>query len=128
VQTLRASGEWASVEDAASPFPSDYLLQITVRRFDADYGSGTAAPEVHVRFECIVGRRGGRDVVGTFVVAGNASAAANRLGEVVSAFEQATDSAIEALRQQALQVVQADVARAPQNATTPAPSSNRHSQ
>ena len=35
-ETLRGSGHWRSVEDAESPFPSDYLLQITIRRFDAD--------------------------------------------------------------------------------------------
>ena len=37
VETLRASGGWRSVEDSTSPFPSDYLLQVAVRRFEADY-------------------------------------------------------------------------------------------
>jgi ABC-type uncharacterized transport system auxiliary subunit len=133
VQTLRASGNWASVEDASSPFPSDYLLQITLRRFDAEYTSLTVAPEVHVVFDCIVGRRDGRDVVATFVVAGQATAAANRLGQVVSAFEQATGSALEALTQQALQAVhaadaRAAAARATQNADRPPPSSSRPNQ
>ena len=129
VQTLRASGNWASVEDASSPFPSDYLLQVTIRRFDADYTSGAAAPAVHVVFDCIIGRRDARDVVATFVVAGNASAAANRMGEVVSAFEQATGSALEALTQQALQAVRAaETARAAQNADKPADSSSRNNQ
>jgi cholesterol transport system auxiliary component len=127
VQTLRASGTWASVEDSGSPFPSDYLLQITVRRFDADY-TGGVAPEVHVVLDCTIGRREGRDVVGTFVVAGSAQAAQNRLGEVVGAFQQATDTALSALTQQVLAAARADAARAPQNATTPAPSSSRHSQ
>jgi cholesterol transport system auxiliary component len=128
VQSLRASGNFASVEDSASPFPSDYLLQITVRRFDADYSGGAAAPEVHVVFECIIGRREGRDVIGTFVVSGSALAAANRQGEVVSAFEQAVGGALDALMQQARQAVSADAARAAQNATSPAPSNSRHSQ
>jgi cholesterol transport system auxiliary component len=128
VQTLRASGTWASVEDSASAFPSDYLLQITVRRFDADYTGGGAAPQVQVVLDCTIGRREGRDVVGTFVVARSAPAAQNRLSEVVGAFEQATDTALTALAQQALAAARADSARAPQNATTPAPSSNRHSQ
>lgn len=128
VQTLRASGDWASVEDSASPFPSDFLLQITLRRFDADYTSSAAAPEVHVVLDCIVGRREGRDVVATFVAAGSATAAANRLGEVVSAFEQATGTALEALTQQSLQAVRAAAARPAQNADKPAPSSSRQSQ
>lgn len=129
VQTLRASGNWASVQDASSPFPSDYLLQMTIRRFDADYSSGAAAPKVHVVFDCIIGRRDARDVIATFVVAGNATATANRMGEVVSAFEQATGGALDALTQQALQAVRAaEAARAAQNADQPAPSSTRHNQ
>ncbi len=131
VQTLRASGQWTSVEDPASPFPSDYLLQITVRRFDADYSdapSGSAAPAVQVVFDCSLGRREGGEVLSTFVVAGSATAAANRLGEVVAAFEQATDTALQQLAQQARAAVRVDVERAAQNGAAPAPSSSRHSQ
>ncbi len=128
VQTLRASGEWSSVEDSASPFPSDYLLQITVRRFDADYSAGAVAPEVHVVFDCIIGRREGRDVVSSFVVSGSAPAAANRQAEVVGAFEQAVGSALAALGQQAAQAARADAVHGVQNATSPAPSKSLHSQ
>ena len=128
VQTLRASGNWTSVEDSASPFPSDYLLQITVRRFDADYSTGTAAPEVHVMFDCIIGRREGRNLVSSFVVSGSALATQNRRAEVVGAFEQAVGSALDALRQQALQAVRSDAAHAAQNATSPAPSRSLQSQ
>jgi ABC-type uncharacterized transport system auxiliary subunit len=131
VQTLRASGNWASVEDPASPFPSDYLLQITVRRFDADYSGapgGAAAPAVQVVFDCSIGRREGREVLSTFVVAGSATAAANRLGEVVAAFEQATDTALQQLAQQARSAVRADAEHAAQNGAAPAPSSARQSQ
>lgn len=130
VQTLRASGQWRSVADSASPFPSDYLLQITVRRFDADYSGGaSSAPEVHVVLDCNIGRRDGREVVGSFVVAGSAAAPANRLSGVVGAFEAAAGAALGALSAQALAVVQADTARAEaQKATTPAPSSSRQSQ
>ena len=129
VQTLRASGNWASVEDSASPFPSDYLLQITVRRFDAEYaGTAAAAPTVQVVFDCIVGRREGREVLATFVAAASAAATANRQGEVVSAFEQASATALTALTQQALEATRADAARATQKAAAPAPSSSRQSQ
>ena len=128
VQTLRASGNWTSVEDSASPFPSDYLLQITVRRFDADYSAGTVAPEVHVMFDCMIGRREGREPVSSFVVSGSAPATQNRRAEVVGAFEQAVGSALVALRQQALQAVRSDAAHAAQNATSPAPSKSLQSQ
>lgn len=125
VQVLRASGNWSSVEDAQSPFPSQYLLQITVRRFDADYTSGAAAPEVHVVLDCTLGTRAGREVLSSFVVAGSAPAAQNRLAEVVGAFEQANNTALAALSEQVIAAVRAAPA---QNATSPAPSSSRQSQ
>ncbi len=108
VQTLRASGAWASVEGSASPFPSDYLLQIHVRRFEADYTEGGEAPVARVVLDCIVGRRQGREVLATFTVSGSAAAPANRLGEVVAAFEQATGAALQSLAQQAEQAVRSD--------------------
>jgi cholesterol transport system auxiliary component len=128
VQTLRASGVWTSVEDTASPFPSDYLLQITVRRFDADYTEDAAAPVVHVALDCIIGRVEGREVVATFSAAGSAPTRANRLHEVVAAFEQASGSALQALAQQAEQAVRTEAQRPPQNADSPVPSISRPSQ
>ena len=126
VQTLRASGAWSSVEDSTSPFPSEYLLQVTLRRFEADYTSGAgAAPLVYVVLDCIIGRRDGRNVVATFVASGSAPAAANRLAEVVAAFEQATGAALDTLSQQAVQAARADVQRAAQNAANPEASIRR---
>jgi len=125
VQTLRSSGAWASVEDSASPFPSDYLLHFVVRRFEADYTEGGPAPVVHVVLDCTLGRREGRVVIAAFVASGTAPAAANRLGDVVAAFEQATGAALSALSQQATQVARGDAPRAAQNAASPAPSSSR---
>jgi cholesterol transport system auxiliary component len=125
VQTLRASGNWASVQEAGSPFPSDFLLQVTLRRFEADYSGGGAAPEVHVVLDGVLGRRNASDVVGSFEVAGSATAAANRMGEVVSAFEQASNQALAALAQQTVAVVRASQDAPSQNALNPAPSSSR---
>jgi cholesterol transport system auxiliary component len=102
VETLRGSGHWRSVEDAESPFPADYLLQISIRRFDADYSAGTdAPPTVRVTLDCTLGREEGREIVATFVASGSAVAGANRLGDVVSAFQEATDAAMASLSQQA---------------------------
>jgi ABC-type uncharacterized transport system auxiliary subunit len=127
VQTLRASGAWASVGGSGSPFPADYLLQVHVQRFEADYSEGAVAPVVHVVLECVVGRREGREVLATFTAAGSAAAAANRLGEVVMAFEQATGVALEALSQRTEQAVRADVQRGAQNADKPLASIRRQS-
>jgi ABC-type uncharacterized transport system auxiliary subunit len=111
VQTLRASGEWASVEDAGSSFPSDYLLQMHLTRFEADYTESAGAPVVHVMIECILGRRQGREVLTTLTVSGSSASAANHQAEVVAAFEQATGTALEALSQQLVQAVRADLQR-----------------
>ena len=125
VETLRSSNAWSSVEDSTSPFPSAYLLQVAVRRFEADYSGGGSAPTAQVTLDCIIGRREGREVVGSFVASGSAAASANRLGEVVNAFEQATSAALSALAQQAVQTVQADLQRAAQNSENPEASSSR---
>lgn len=107
VDTLRAAGAWSSVQDSASPFPADYLLQIAVRRFDADYSGGGAAPEVHVVLDCSIGRREAGTVIASFVAQGTATAGGDRMREVVTAFEQATDAALTSLSQQAGDAVRA---------------------
>lgn len=108
VRTLRASGAWRSIEDADSPFPSRYLLQISIRRFDADYSAGAGEPPtVEVRFDCTLGSEDGRKVLASFVAAGSAPAAANRLSDVIGAFQQASNQALISLARQALAGVRA---------------------
>jgi len=122
VQTLRASGEWASVQDSASPFPADYLLQMHVRRFEADYTQGGEAPSAQVVLDCTVGRRQGREVLATFTVAGSAAAGSNHLSQVVAAFEQATGTALNALVQQSVQAARLDPTRGTEQEEQPRPS------
>jgi ABC-type uncharacterized transport system auxiliary subunit len=113
VESLRASGQWKSVEDSTSPFPSDYLLSITVRHFEADYTSGAAAPQVRVAFDCLLGRREGREVIASFVAEGSAQATANRLGDVVAAFDTASQAALASMADRALEAVRAQKVEAP---------------
>lgn len=94
IDTLRASGAWGAVHESPSPFFSDYLLQINIRRFEADYTSGRAAPRVHVVLDCTLVKRLGRDLVMSFVAEGQSDAAENRLSSVVAAFEQAANAAM----------------------------------
>ena len=101
VETLRASGEWQSVQDSGSPFTSEYLLSISIRRFEADYTRGGAAPQVEVVLDCTLGARTGRELVSSFVAAGSATAAGDRMSEVVAAFETASSAALASLAQQA---------------------------
>jgi len=125
VQTLRASGDWASVQDSASPFPADYLLQMHVRRFEADYTAGGSAPLSQVVFDCTVGRRQGREVLASFTVTGSAAASTNHLSQVVAAFEQATGAALEALVQQSVQAARFDAQHSAQNEGQPPPPRDR---
>jgi cholesterol transport system auxiliary component len=94
IDTLRASGNWAAVHDAPNPFSSDYLLQINIRRFEADYTGGGEAPKVYVTLDCTIARRIGRELLTSFVAEGIADAGANRMSEVVEAFEKAANMAL----------------------------------
>jgi cholesterol transport system auxiliary component len=105
VEKLRGSGLWQYVGDSASSFPADYVLQVTVRRFEADYTGGGAAPDVHVLLDCMLGRREGREVIASFLAQGESPAAANKLSAVVAAFETAANTALDSLSTQAVQAV-----------------------
>jgi cholesterol transport system auxiliary component len=94
IDTLRASGGWAAVHDAPSPFTSDYILQINIRRFEADYTGGGSAPKVYVTLDCTMARRVGRELLTTFIAEGVADAQENRMSAVVAAFEKAANMAL----------------------------------
>jgi ABC-type uncharacterized transport system auxiliary subunit len=111
VETLRASGEWQTVQDSGSPFSAEYLLQISVRRFEADYTAGKSAPQVEVVLDCTLGARRGRELVGSFVAAGSARAGGEHMSEVVAAFETASSAALASLSQQAAEAARAAAAR-----------------
>ncbi len=110
VEKLRGSGSWQSVADSSSPFPSDYVVMVNVRRFEADYTGGNAAPDVHVVLDCIVGKREGREVIASFLAEGSVPATANKLGAVVAAFESATNAALDSLTTQTLEAVRTSLA------------------
>jgi cholesterol transport system auxiliary component len=106
VATLRATGQWDAVYEFPNVFASDYLLQIAIRRFEADY-TGGGNPTVQVTFDCTVVRRSGRDSIANFVVQGSAPASENRLAAVVAAFEQAANSALASMAQRTAEIVKA---------------------
>ncbi len=104
-ETLRNSGAWSSVHDSQGAFPTDYFLQLDIRRFDADYTEGES-PKVHVVLDCTLGRRSDRERLTHFVAAGSASADANRMGSVVAAFESATQAALATIAERSAQAIQ----------------------
>jgi cholesterol transport system auxiliary component len=99
IDTLRASGAWSSVNDAPSPFTSDYLLQINIRRFEADYTSGSESPRVYVTLDCTIARRIGRELLTSFVAEGTADAQENKMSAVIDAFEKAANMALAIMAQ-----------------------------
>jgi ABC-type uncharacterized transport system auxiliary subunit len=105
IDTLRASGAWSSVNDAPSPFTSDYLLQINIRRFEADYTSGSDSPRVYVTLDCTIARRIGRELLTSFVAEGTADAQENKMSAVVGAFEKAANMALAAMAQRSSEAI-----------------------
>jgi cholesterol transport system auxiliary component len=99
IDTLRASGHWSAVHDAPSPFTADYLLQINIRRFEADYTGGGEAPKVYVTLDCTIARRLGRELLTSFVAEGVADASQNKMSAVVAAFEKAANMALATMAQ-----------------------------
>jgi cholesterol transport system auxiliary component len=125
VDSLRASGAWSTVQDSSSAFSGEYILQIVIRRFEADYTDNANTPSVHVVLDCTVGRRAGREILASFVAEGSATAGANRLTEVMTAFDTASNQALADITGRAARIVQQDTSKTSQNVETPVPSITR---
>jgi cholesterol transport system auxiliary component len=113
VERLRSTAVWSVVQDSRSAFPGDYTLQITVRRFEADYTQNAELPVVRVAFDCIMGRRLDRELLAAFSAEVNEPAAANRLAAVVGAFEVATNKALAEIAERAAESVRTSKAPSP---------------
>lgn len=103
-ETLRNSGAWASVHDSQGAFPTDYFLQIDIRRFEADYTASTE-PRVHVVLDCTLGRRTDRERLSHFLAEASAPAGADRMSAVVAAFETATQAALATIAERSAQLL-----------------------
>lgn len=103
VDALRRGGEFSNVFDDHAPYPPQYALRVTLRRFEADYtvDGGRGAPTVFVTLDASLGRRRDRALLANFTVEGSARAADDRMGAVVAAFETATAEAARKLAEAA---------------------------
>lgn len=110
VEKLRGANLWRSVADSTSAFPTDYVLQVTIRSFEADYSNGATAPEIHVVLDCLVGKREDREVISSFLATGSAQASTNKMSAVVPAFETAANAAIDSMATQTLEAVRNSLA------------------
>jgi cholesterol transport system auxiliary component len=93
IDALRASNRFAMVESDAGPFPSEYVLSLELRHFEAEY-TAAGPPTVHVALVCTLGKRGNREVIVSFTVDSQATAGADRMQAVVAAFQRATGDAL----------------------------------
>jgi cholesterol transport system auxiliary component len=105
VDGLRASGSFSAVFDDTAPYAPRYNLRCTLRRFESDYTKGGNAPTVFVAFDCTLGRHRDRELLSSFTAQGSAVAAADRLTDVVAAFESAATAAVSELEKQAAAAV-----------------------
>lgn len=94
VESVRRSAFFPAVYGENSPMRSEYFLQIIVRNFVAEYSGNADAPIARVALDCTLGRRVDRDVMAVFTAEGQAPAAANRMNDVVAAYEVALQQAL----------------------------------
>jgi cholesterol transport system auxiliary component len=92
-QTLRGSGRFAQVNSDAAGMGADFVLAVTLRRFEAEYDAVGGIPSVRVRLECTVSSRSEHRQIASFDIEASSAADANRLGSVVAAFERAAQDA-----------------------------------
>jgi cholesterol transport system auxiliary component len=110
VDALRGAGTFSAVFDDAAPYAPRYDLRCALRRFEADYTGGGAAPTAQVVLDCTLGRRRDRALLASFTAQGSAPAAEDRLNAVVAAFEAATAAAVADLSRVAVTTVAAEPA------------------
>ena len=93
VDALRAAGVFRAVQSDAVPLDADYLLQIEIRRFQAEY-QGDGPPMVRVQLLATLGRNADRSLISSVVAMSDVPAGANRLQNVSAAFASALGQAL----------------------------------
>jgi ABC-type uncharacterized transport system auxiliary subunit len=103
--TFRADPLWSAVADERGTLNSDYLLQVSVARFTAEYATETAPPTIRVDLHCLLLRRSDDVLIGSFAVSQSQQAQANRMASVVAMFSQVADQAALAVAARADQLL-----------------------
>jgi cholesterol transport system auxiliary component len=80
-----------------APGHAQYALRLDVMRFEARYEGASAAPTIVVRLAATLTRQSDATPVGERVFEARAPAAANRIGAMVDAFDQATAKVVAGL-------------------------------
>ena len=95
LQAFRTGTPGHSVAAEGSAAASGYWLELDVLDFQAEYPPGDAMPGVHVHLAARVVRAADRRVLGRFDADERAPAAANRVSDIVAAFDQAAGAALD---------------------------------
>ncbi|HEY7929386.1 MAG TPA: ABC-type transport auxiliary lipoprotein family protein [Steroidobacteraceae bacterium] len=94
IESLRRQGRFALVQSEGAPFAANWVLQLELTHFEADYADGTP-PTVRVGFIATLGQRSARRAVTTLSVQTHAPAQADRMQAVVAAYQSATNEALQ---------------------------------
>lgn len=97
-----------SVTAEQSRVASQYVLDVSVRDFQAEYASDNSAPSVHVTILGRLIRVVDRQLVDTFAATAQTKASDNRLGPVAAAFEDAAHKVVLELAQKTATAVAGD--------------------
>ena len=107
IQQLQSGPTRVRIIRAGAPPLSAYVLAIDVRRFDAEYTSAGPAPDVVVQGRAKLMRVADRQIVGDWPISAREHAQANKVGEIVAAFDRATKNVTDQVAVQTSSAVQA---------------------
>jgi ABC-type uncharacterized transport system auxiliary subunit len=93
VNALRSSGQYRAVQSEGAAIAADEVLQLEIRRCQAEYNSGGDAV-VRVQLVATLGRRADRSLVASVSAESVAPVAENRLQAVIAAYRSAVGEAL----------------------------------
>lgn len=93
IDALRAAGRFRAVQPDATAFAADDVLQIEIRRCQAEY-TADGSPVVRVQLLATLGRQSDRTLLASVTAESSRSAGANRMQAVVAAFQGAVGEAL----------------------------------
>lgn len=93
ISLLQGQQGYKNVVAESTRLDADYLIDIDLRRFQAEYVNGKDAPTIHVALWATVSEVKSRKSVATLQASADVAASDNRLGAVVAAFQSALQQA-----------------------------------
>lgn len=94
VSALRASGQFRAVQSEGAAFAADEVLQLEIRRCQAEYNNSGGDVVVHVQLAATLARRADRSLVASVNAESVVPVAENRLQAVIAAYRRAVGEAL----------------------------------